>query len=314
MEKLEILALSDLNAGNDIHDALLKHCKNLKHLKVTTFRAGNIDWLLQHYPTLQSLNIQLFNNGDCVRQAGIFIRNNPTIKHIWCCGIDMTKAILLNSVDIKRLVIEIFDTDELGSLLDDLKTHCARSPIECLEFELSHLNLPELEMLKGFNQIVPIHGLICKNRLNNSTYKLAILFIMDFTNLKKLDLDISWVAESIVMDSTKKLSKEMRLLEELELHFPYWLNEYSVKKCLMSFVRNSVSMKRIKIHVFWPIEFNRHDFLIMNAARLRLPGQCPMKIHTVRKLSNKQWVEQVINIPSDVHATKCMILDQIPIF
>lgn len=90
--------------------------------------------------------------------AGFFIRNNPQVKDITCYGNKITKAILHNAVDIKRLAIQVDLEVELRSILDDLQTNCKNSPIECLEFDFVFFKPPETKLLEGSNQTVPIYS------------------------------------------------------------------------------------------------------------------------------------------------------------
>lgn len=308
LEELEGLIVRHMNPSNDIYQILLKHCKNhIKHLTIQTFPFRNFNWLLQDYPKMRSFNIQLYNDRNCVASftghAVRFFRNNPQIKDISCHERDVLKIILRNVINIERLAIDCekcdANTQNLRQILDDLRTYCQKSPIQCLEFQSRHFFMDptaftNLEMLCEFNKTHSIHGLkIAFNQhliLSNGT----IPMVMDFKYLKKLNVNTGSVDYSIVSSFIERIAKDLVYLEELTLSAH--TKRLSIQEtCLMPFVRDAVKMKRLKIDIdtCMKIKIEQRDLWIMNAARKCLPEANCMDICIITNSFELQF-----NIPS----------------
>lgn len=315
LEGLQSLVVRDLNSENDIHRVLLKHCKNLKNLKIDTKKDGNDKWLQQHYPKLETLNIQLNCNylAAFADNAGQFFQNNPQIKDVSCSGCVVGKILSKNVIGIKRLAIKMdWMNLHLRGLLDDLQVYCQQKPFECLEFDFGDklytldAILDGLTMLSDFNEIHPIHGLtinICGIIVHSRKKSEIIPVIVNLKHLRKLNLHISFIDMSLISNFMEVLAKEMVHLEDLEIMlFITQLEEALVLKTfLMPFISNAKQMKKLTL-TFFTIgtkinKLNSNEFNDLAAIRSRISDACSIRILIVS--SNIGYSDKPITLISD---------------
>lgn len=318
LTELESLAVFKLHSKTDIYNGFLKHCPRLEHLTIETTNNWKTNWMLHSYPHLKSLSFLV----DCVKpyrgkfgeMAGQFFRNNSQLKDILCIGGWSMNAILLNVSKIECLTIEIKTNDNLSKILDTLKSYCQRSPIDCLEFDITNLQSPveALNMLNDFNDFHPIHGLSAAFNYNNQNQVLDEEVILNIVGLKQLrDLDISVSGRvmnfyHLMGNFTWLIVQEMVHLEEIKLSSQYSAEEHFLKTFIAPLIRGTVKIKKLTFCGSYRLYSDSYRNMLINSIRiisrdrLLLSGACSMDIQIVTKCGH---VQKFI-IPSSTKVTK----------
>lgn len=281
LPELESLFVRDFHPETDIYEVLMKHCKKLQKLTISSGNIGNTDWMLQRYGQLKSLEIFAKGNSDYpvqfAKNAGHFFGNNPQITNILCRDEnEIASAILLNAVNIERLII---GTRSLAGIIGPLKAYCRRSTIQYLQFDLLEPSdetvVHELRMLRKLNQIHPVHG-VCAQLDDNSTMD----NIIGLKHLKWLNVRIFNANKSFVDDFPKKIVKEMLNLEELALSLMNHTDKEAtvLKALLMPFVSHALKMDNLTVDFGFFIHFDSDDFMDLEAIFSQVPRVSPLKI------------------------------------
>lgn len=280
LKNLESLSISGIHETSDVRNGLLKYCENLKHFEIETERwCWNTKWMQHEYPSLKSMKISL-SDAECFGKifddhAGVFFRINPQLKDISCTGIKTTGYILRNCQNIKRLSVIFEANDRFEDIYDELITYCKQSPIESLELDFSKNDkLKTLTLITGLDSINPIRGLGLKMQ-NKSD---APIIIMNFKQLRKLKLVCEpWV--QIPDEVLENISKKLPLLEEFQI-FALWRPVFMLKKLLMLFVINSLSLNMLMFSfASREIDFTPNDLIELNRTRRTSAKACNMTIN-----------------------------------
>lgn len=317
LKELESLAVFKLHPKTDIYNGFLKHCPKLEHLTIETTNDWKTNWMLYSYPQLKSLSFLV----DCGKPyrgkfgefAGQFFRNNSQLKDILCIGGWSMNVILLNVSEIECLSIEIKTNDNLSEILDNLKSYCQRSPIDCLEFDITNLTSPveALNMLNDFNEFHPIHGLSAAFNYNKNQVldEEVMLNIVGLKQLRDLDISISGRVMNYyhLMDNfTWLIVKEMVHLDEIKLSSQYSAGEQFVKTFIAPLIRGAVKMKKLTFsgNYWFYSDSDRNNLInsirMISRDRLLLSGACSMDIQIV----SRNGFVQKFNIPSITKVAK----------
>lgn len=281
LQNLSTLIIASPHKRLDIHNVLLKYCENLEDLRLTLYSSFDYFWMLNKYPTIKKLTIELMAEEPTKlfnASATKFFELNPQIKSIRCVGIECQKewnlsikTVLLNVMNIERLDLIPAHRNIITNwipIINQLVCYTKPNPIEWLHLRIGIQTKDDVcSALAELNTVQPVSEL--EYYFNGWPNELRM--ISQLTSVRRLNLECSYdyvIGEELL----NTLSKQLPNLQELELCLGDHIINFNW--ITMQFIRNSFKMKNLTLTSCRPntLIYHPNDLIELNECRSLISG------------------------------------------